>query len=99
MIALFAYITDLPPNFFYFLKQLSMTRLSFLPNLLSGLYQQPPGYVDSIPERAVEVDGQLSFAINAGSYLFVLLIYLVFGVVVYLASRKFNPNRPLREIF
>lgn len=49
MIALFAYITDLPPNFFYFLKQLSMTRLSFLPNLLSGLYQQPPGYVDSIP--------------------------------------------------
>lgn len=99
IVAFYAYITDLPPNFFYFLKNVSQTRFGFLPNPLAGLYNEPPGFVESIPSRSLEVDGQLSFGINAGSYLFVLLIYGVISVIFYLASRKFNPNRPLRELF
>lgn len=99
MIALFAFITDLPPNFFYFLKKLSLTRMSFLPNIFSGVYQQPSGYVESLPVKAVEVDGQLSFSMNAGGYFFVVLIYLCLGGLFYLVSRKFNTNRPLRELF
>lgn len=36
--AFYAYITDLPPNFFFFLKNLSKTRFGFLPNPLAGAY-------------------------------------------------------------
>ena len=96
MISLYAFITDLPPNFFYFLQKLRLSRLAFLPNILSGAYQEPAGYVASIPEKVLEVDGQLSFGMNAGSYMFVFFIYLFFGVIIYLASRKYNSNRPLR---
>ena len=96
MISLYAFITDLPPNFFYFLRELRTSRLAFLPNFLFGLYQPPSGYVEQIPQRVVEIDGQFSFAANAGSYLFVLLVYSILGLIIYLASRKFNSNRPLR---
>ena len=99
MIALYAFITDLPPNFFYFLKELSLTRLIFLPNVLTNIYNDPIGYTDSIPVRVIEVDSKLSFSVNAGSYLFLVFIYFGVGLIIYLVSRKFNSNRPLREVF
>lgn len=33
MIAFYALVVELPPNLFYFMKNLSMTRLSLLPNI------------------------------------------------------------------
>jgi hypothetical protein len=45
----------------------------------------------------VDVDGQYSFAYNAGHYLFLFFIYFGVGIVFYLGSRKFNTNRSLRE--
>lgn len=98
MISLYAFVTDLPPNFFYFLRQLRFTRLSFLPSIFKNLYQAPSGYVAQIPEKVVEVDGQFSFAVNSGSYMFVFFIYLLIGLIIYAASRKYNNNRPLREM-
>ena len=44
------------------------------------------------------MDGQFSFAVNAGSFLFVVFIYLGIALLFYLSSRKYNTNRPLREV-
>jgi len=99
MIAFYAFITDLAPNFFYFLQKVSLTRLIFLPNLLAGIYQIPPGYISYLPVRTTEIDGKLSFAANAGTYVFVGLVYLVVGITIKAISTKSNPNRPLRELF
>ena len=96
MISFYAFVTDLPPNFFYFMRELRLTRMTFLPNVFSGVYKAPTGYVAAIPERPVEIDGQFSFAVNAGSFLFVIFIYLVVAFILYLSSRKFNTNRPMR---
>jgi hypothetical protein len=96
MIALYAYVIELPPNLFYFMKKLSLTRLSLLPNVFSGVYVAPASYVASIPTRVLDVDGQLSFSVNAGSLVFILLIYLFLAALIYLISTKFNSNRPLR---
>lgn len=52
MIAFYAFITDLAPNFFYFLQRVSLTRLSFLPNILAGIYKTPSGFVSYLPTRA-----------------------------------------------
>jgi len=99
MIALYAYVVDLPPNLFFFMQKLSLSRLGFLPNILSGVYIEAPSYSASIPSRVIDVDGQLSFSVNAGSLVFILLIYLFLAGIIYLVSSKFNSNRPLRELF
>jgi len=39
MIAFYAYVIELPPNLFYFLQKLSYTRLGFLPNMFTSLYE------------------------------------------------------------
>lgn len=99
MIAFYAYVSELPPNLFYFMQKLSLTRLGFLPNVFAGVYEPPQSFTTDIPSRVVEVDEKLSFTSSAGSYVFVLLVYGAVSVVVYLLTTKNNTNRPLRELF
>lgn len=99
MIAFYALVTELPPNLFYFLKKLSLTRLSFLPNIFAGIYTPPSGYSADIPSRVIDLDGSLSFSLTCGSYFFVLIIYAVISFIIFALSSKYNSNRPLRELF
>lgn len=99
MIAFFALVNDLPPNLFFFLKKLSLTRLSFLPNIFAGVYSSPSGYSTDIPSRVTDIDGSLSFSLACGSYFFVLLVYSGISFIIYALTTKYNNNRPLRELF
>jgi hypothetical protein len=96
MIAFYALVVELPPNLFYFMQQLSLSRLSFLPNLFSGVYKPMSGYSANIPSRVIDLDDMLSFSMTAGSYLFVLLLYGFVSLVIVGLSSKYNSNRPLR---
>jgi len=78
------------------MKDLSMTRLSLLPNIFEGVYQEPSGFSSDIPSRVVDIDSLLGFSVTSGSYFFVLLIYGGIAGVLFLASTKYNSNRPLR---
>jgi len=98
MIAFYALVTELPPNLFYFIKKLSLTRLSFLPNIFASLYSPPTGFSPTIPSRMIDLDGGLSFAYSCGSYFFVLLVYGFVSLIVYGLTTKYNSNRPLREL-
>ena len=49
-----------------------------------------------IPTRVVDIDSLLGFSITSGSYFFVLLIYGGIAGILFLASTKYNSNRPLR---
>jgi hypothetical protein len=99
MIAFYALVVELPPNLFYFMKKLSLTRLSFLPNIFSGVYNPPSGYSTDIPSRVIDLDGELSFSLMCGSYFFILLIYSFVSFIIYCLTTKYNTNRPLRELF
>jgi hypothetical protein len=96
MIAFYALVNELPPNLFYFMQKLSMSRLSLLPDIFSGVYQPPSGYSPSIPVPVSNLDGLLGFSVTSCSYFFILLIYLFISVVIYVLSSSFNTNRPLR---
>lgn len=70
----------------------------FLPNIFAGVYQELPGFVESIPEKALEVDDKFGFSLNAGSFMFVILVYALLWLVFFLASSKYNTNRSLRDV-
>lgn len=96
MIAFYALVTELPPNLFYFMKKLSLTRLFFLPNVFKGIYTAPSGFSSDIPSRVTDIDGVLSFSMTCGSYFFLLLIYGFVSAIIYALTTKHNTNRPLR---
>lgn len=99
LISLFAYVAEIPPNLFYFLRQLRFTRLTFLPSIFAKVYQEPNYFTDKIPVNVSYTEGLLSFCVTAGGCTLIGLLYLLVWGVVYLASSKFNNNRSLRNIF
>jgi hypothetical protein len=99
MIAFYATVTELPPNLFYFLKKLSLTRLTFLPNIFAEVYQGQSSYDSSIPARIADIDGKYSFSSNAGGLMFFVFVYMSVSTIIYLFTTRMNTNRPLRELF
>ena len=81
------------------MQKLSLSRLSFLPNIFAGVYQPPSGYSSLIPVKVIDLDGYFGFSMSAGSYFFILLIFSFISLVIYGLSSKYNSNRPLRELF
>jgi|JI6StandDraft_1071083.scaffolds.fasta_scaffold00915_15 hypothetical protein len=99
LIYLHIYVNYLmPANLYYYLKGLQLTVFSFLPNILAkGL---PAGYLNiNVPQRIVDLHGDFNFSRNAGSVLFVVLIYLVIGGLISMLSTRIIPNRVWRNLF
>lgn len=96
MISLYALVNELPPNLFFFMQKLSLTRLGFLPNMFRDVYGPPSGFFPEIPTKVTDLDGGLSFTYTSCSYLFVLLVYGLFALIIYGLTTKHNTNRPLR---
>lgn len=96
---MFAYVNEIPPNLFYFLRELNISRFTFLPSIFDKIYKAPAYFTDKIPVNVALTEGQLSFSINAGGFLIIAFIYCVIIGIVYIASSKLNGNRPLRNIF
>lgn len=78
------------------MKNLSLSRLYFLPNIFSGLYQAPPSFDPSIPSRMTDIDGMMSFSVMCGSYWFIMFLYAGISLIIFLLTTKYNSNRPLR---
>ena len=97
--SLFAYTQTLPPNLFYFLKEMRLVRFVFMPNIFSSVYVEPNGFVESIPQKVVDTESALSFARNGHGFFFFIAFYVVYALVVFLLSSKYNSNRPLKNIF
>lgn len=70
-----------------------------MPSIFAGVYQEPTYFTDKIPVSVVQTEGQLSFAKNASGVVVIGLIYAFLAGLLYVASSKINPNRPLRNIF
>jgi hypothetical protein len=47
----------------------------------------------------IDTEGQLSFAVNAGQFIYFIILYLVMALIVYLFTSKVNSNRPLKNMF
>lgn len=99
MIAFYALVNELPPNLFFFMQKISLTRLEFLPNMLQNVYGLPNGFFPQIPTKVTDLDGGLSFTYTSCSYLFVLFVYGLVALIIYGLTTKYNTNRPLRELF
>lgn len=97
--SLFAYTFNLAPNLFYFLKEMRLSRFLFIPSIFQNIYVAPGGYVDKIPQKVIDTEGQLSFAMNAGQYIYFIFLYVVMAAIVYAFTSKVNSNRPLKNLF
>lgn len=88
----------MPANLYYYLKGLQLTMMSFLPNILAkGL---PAGYLNvNVPQRIVDLHGDFNFSRNAGSVLFIVLVYLFIGGLISILSTRIIPNRIWRNFF
>lgn len=99
LIGLHIYVNFMmPANLYYYLKGYQSTFLNFLPNILNlGL---PNGFKQqNIPQRIVDLHGDYNFSRNAGSFLFMFLVYLFFGSLVSFLSTRVVPNRIWRNMF
>lgn len=99
LMSLFAYTNQLAPNLYYFLKELRLSRFVFMPNIFSNVYVAPEGFVETIPQKIIDTEGQLSFAINGTTFFFFIIFYLIMTAFVYALTTKLNSNRPLKNIF
>lgn len=54
--SLFAYTFKLPPNLFYFLKEMRITRFMFMPNIFTALYEEPDTFVEEIPQKVLDTE-------------------------------------------
>ena len=54
--SLFAYTETLPPNLFYFLKEMRLVRFVFMPNIFKSVYEQPTTFVPEIPQKVVDTE-------------------------------------------
>lgn len=70
-----------------------------MPNIFTGIYVEPETYDKEIPQKVIDTEGQLSFAINGTTFFFFIVFYLVIFLFVYLLSTKLNGNRPLKNLF
>lgn len=88
----------MPANLYYYLRGLQLTFLSFLPNILAkGL---PAGYFNiNVPQRIIDLHGDYNFSRNAGSVLFVVIVYFLFGGLISILSSRIIPNRIWRNLF
>lgn len=96
--SLFAYTESLPPNLFYFLKEMRLARYVFMPSIFYKVYESPSTYYAGIPQKIVDTEGELSFAINGTGFFLFIFFYLVVALVVFVMSSKFNTNRPLKDL-
>lgn len=70
-----------------------------MPNIFSNIYVAPTGFVEAIPQKIIDVEGQLSFSINGTSFIIFFFFYIVMALVVFLFTSKVNNNRPLKNLF
>lgn len=100
MFYLHAYINyTIPPNFFFFLKNLKPTALSFLYNILNLGYKDTQDYWQSdIPQKILDLDGFINFSRSCGSIILYILIYVFIAAIIKLMTMKINSNRPFRNL-
>ena len=97
---LHAYVNyTIPPNLFYFLKNLRWSMLSFLPNLPALGFTSPDYWQNNIPQKIQDLDDTINFCKTAGSVVLYLIVYTVLALLVKLFSTKCMMNRPMRNLF
>lgn len=100
MFYLHSYINyTIPPNFFYFLKNLKPTTLSFLYNILNLGYANSSDYwQEDIPQKILDVDGFINFSRSCGSIILYIIVYAFIAAIVKILTMKINSNRPFRNL-
>lgn len=88
----------MPANFYYYLKGFYLSTLSFLPNILAkGL---PNNYWNiNVPQRIIDLHGDFNFSRNAGSILFVVIVYGIIAACVSFGASRVIPNKIWRNMF
>lgn len=95
-----AYINyTIPPNLFYFLKNLKLTMMGFLPNLPALGFPDADYWQSDIPQKVLDLDGYINFCKSVGSVVLYIIVYLGLALLVKLFSTKFMMNRPMRNLF
>lgn len=89
----------IPPNLFYFLKNLKPAMLGFLPNLPGMGFTGPDYWQSDIPQKVLDLDGSINFSKSVGSVVLYIIVYVVLALLVKLFSTKCMMNRPLRNLF
>ena len=91
---LHAYVNyTIPPNLFYFLKNLRWSMLSFLPNLPALGFTSPDYWQNNIPQKIQDLDDTINFCKTAGSVVLYLIVYTVLALLVKLFSTKCMMNQ------
>ncbi len=99
MFYLHAYINyTIPPNLFFFLKNLAFSMLKFLPNLPGMGFSSTDYWQADIPQKILDVDGYINFSKSTGSVIIYMLVYVALALLVKLLTTKFNMNRPFRNL-
>lgn len=99
LVSLFAYTRSQAPNLYYFLKEMRLSRFVFIPSIFENVYDAPQGFNEKIPQKVLDTEGHLSFALNAGQFIYFVIFYMVMALIVFLFTSKLNSNRPLKNLF
>ena len=70
-----------------------------MPNIFKNVYVEPTTFVPEIPQKVVDTEGALSFALNGHGFFFFIFFYLIFALIVFGLTSKYNSNRPLKNMF
>jgi hypothetical protein len=94
-----AYVNyTIPPNLYYFLKNLKLTTLYFLPNLPGLGFTTASYWQASVPQKVLDLDGYINFSKSIGSVVLYVLIYVAVAFLVKLFTTKLSTNRAFRNL-
>lgn len=99
LLALHIYVNFMmPANLYYYLNGYQLAFLKFLPNILArGL---PDNFQQSnVPQRIVDLHLDFNFSRNAGSFMFLFLVYFIAGGIISFLATRVVPNRIWRNMF